>query len=226
MATGAAKGDLKSRIDKTLDESTTPPKLDSLGANVASLMNAWPNDRGLYQQLKRLSTFIEKTREEISVLRPDDVKAQFLPRATDELDAIVAATADATNRIMDAVEKIESVTATLKDDRASTLQAAVTAIYEACSFQDITGQRITKVVRTLKVIEERIDRMIAAGSDSAAPMHEVSPATGEAASQAQSQDDIDALFADQAARDQNLLNGPALPGQGVSQAEIDAMLNA
>ena len=33
-------------------------------------------------------------------------------------------------------------------------------IFEACNFQDITGQRITKVVGAIKFIEDRIDRMI------------------------------------------------------------------
>ena len=43
---------------------------------------------------------------------------------------------------------------------AAKLQDAVTRIYEACSFQDITGQRITKVVTTLKVIEEKVAHII------------------------------------------------------------------
>ena len=82
--------------------------------------------------------------------------------------------------------------------------AAVTRIYEACSFQDITGQRITKVVRTLKSIEDRIAAIVATFADRA-------PGT-EDAPRAPPQDRP------------SLLNGPQLPGNGVDQAEIDRLL--
>ncbi len=45
-------------------------------------------------------------------------------------------------------------------DKPPGLQDATTRIYEACSFQDITGQRITKVVATLKTIERKVAHII------------------------------------------------------------------
>lgn len=36
----------------------------------------------------------------------------------------------------------------------------IVRIFEACNFQDLTGQRITKVVRALSFIEERVDAMM------------------------------------------------------------------
>ena len=45
--------------------------------------------------------------------------------------------------------------------RAARLQDATTRIYEACGFQDITGQRITKVVATLKAIERKVAQIVA-----------------------------------------------------------------
>ena len=44
---------------------------------------------------------------------------------------------------------------------AAKLQDATTRIYEACSFQDITGQRITKVVAALKAIEAKVAQIVA-----------------------------------------------------------------
>jgi chemotaxis protein CheZ len=35
----------------------------------------------------------------------------------------------------------------------------ITKLFEACSFQDLTGQRITKVVKTIDFIEDRIETM-------------------------------------------------------------------
>ena len=40
------------------------------------------------------------------------------------------------------------------------MAATITQIFEACNFQDLTGQRLTKVVNTMKFIEERLNRII------------------------------------------------------------------
>lgn len=89
--------------------------------------------------LASLSEYIQLARQEIASIRPDEVKDEFLPRATDELDAIVEATAEATNSIMDAVEIVEDVMGRASGDDSAKLMDATTRIYEACTFQDITG---------------------------------------------------------------------------------------
>jgi chemotaxis protein CheZ len=86
---------------------------------------------------------------------------------------------------------------------------ATTEIYEACGFQDITGQRITKVVKALKDIEEKIDALVEAfGSEIAkykksAPEEEPEP---------------------EAVTDEDLLNGPQLKEKAQTQEEIDVLL--
>src|SRR5690349_2664120 len=95
----AFEGKLEGQIRKAITEKSDPPKLSAVGGNVGALMSSWPSDKGLYLELKRLAAFIEQTKSEIAALRPDEVKLAFLPKATDELDAIVKATAEATNRI-------------------------------------------------------------------------------------------------------------------------------
>jgi chemotaxis protein CheZ len=204
----SVKAGLEGQIRKAISEKSDPPQLSAIGTNVGAIMSSWPSDKGLYLELKRLAAFIEQTKSEIAALRPDEVKLAFLPKATDELDAIVKSTAEATNRIMDAAEVVTSVADGIAPEASSKLMDAVTSIYEACSFQDITGQRITKVVSTLKVIETRIDQMIYSAGEAGA-------ATPPGA--------LD-LEAPDAVCDAALLNGPALPGQGRSQAEIDALL--
>jgi len=161
-------------------------------------------DLALYAEIRELATYIHTAKMEIAALRPQDIHSQYIASATDELDAIVGATENATNAILDAAEKIEA----LGDDVGSPrLSEQTTAIFEACNFQDITGQRITKVVRALKHIEERIDALVAAfGSevDAAAPEPEKRPAE---------------------MTDQDLLNGPQLPDQAHDQASIDALFD-
>jgi chemotaxis protein CheZ len=85
----------------------------------------------------------------------------------------------------------------------------VVKIFEACNFQDLTGQRITKVVATLKFIETHIVRMmeIWGGLDAFKDIEaeKIAERTGDAALLNgpkvdgevghASQDDIDSLFA-------------------------------
>lgn len=163
-------------------------------------------DLVLYTEIEELARFIDRARSEIAALRPDAVRAQHIPTATDELDAIVAATEQATNSIMASAETIESVAAGLPQEAGAKLVDAVTAIYEACGFQDITGQRIGKVVRALKHIEGTFDRIIATFGDGAAT---AAP--------------TDAPVDDDGDPDKRLLNGPQLPTNAATQDDIDAL---
>jgi len=116
----------------------------------------------LYRELESLAVYIENAKTEIAALSPDEINSTHIPKATDELDAIIVATEGATHAIMSAAEKIESVTGAVSEEVNATLTDAVTAIYEACSFQDITGQRITKIVKTLKHIDEKVAALVGA----------------------------------------------------------------
>src|SRR5215469_16683699 len=121
-------------------------------------------DLKLYHELQQLARYIAAAKREIAEIEPSDINAR-IPEATDELDAVVAHTAEATGTILDAAEAMEKLAPTLPSEAAAIVSGAVTRIYEACNFQDITGQRITKVVSTLKYIEQKIDALLAAFGD-------------------------------------------------------------
>lgn len=204
-------------------EALSPGSIGAAQKVVGSLMAKWPNDRGIYLQLQRLADFITKTRQELSSLRPTEVKQEFISRATDELDAIVEGTASATHRIMDAADVIMEVAGRMQKEDADKAMGAVNAIYEACTFQDITGQRVTKVVTMLKVIESRVDAMVLA-------LGEMEPMEGADAAAAEGSlagtDASGGQPADAAAPPQgSKLDGPALPGRGKSQDDIDRILS-
>lgn len=117
----------------------------------------------LRRELQDLSSHIAETRREIAALKPDDPSANRIMRATEELDAILQSTEHATTEILNGSERIQSVADRLRKDRpdlAQILDNEVTEIMTACSFQDITGQRMTKVVNTLRYIERRVHAMI------------------------------------------------------------------
>lgn len=117
----------------------------------------------LRRELQDLSSHIAETRREIAALKPDDPSADRIMRATEELDAILQSTEHATTEILNGSERIQSVADRLRKDHpdlAQMLDNEVTEIMTACSFQDITGQRMTKVVNTLRYIERRVHAMI------------------------------------------------------------------
>ena len=163
------------------------------------------SEASLLAEVEELGRVISAARAEIAAIKVDDITASHIPSATDELDAIVAHTAGATNIILEVCETLDRVADGLSGEAAARLQEATTKIYEACSFQDITGQRITKVVATLKTIDAKVAHMMAAfGQRSAVPSQ---TAAAEAPSDGTPP-----------------MHGPQLPANAMDQTDIDRLL--
>jgi len=169
----------------------------------------------LKHELEALSAVILDTRREIASLQDGDTDKKKFHAMTDQLDAVVGDTETATNAILAAVETIEDknesleLNATDPDELEITeaISNAVMKIYEACSFQDITGQRITKVVSTLKFVEDRIAAMISIlGGDAEL-------------------EDLDKVQQETHMDGEVELSGPRPEGQEISQDEIDALFD-
>jgi chemotaxis protein CheZ len=160
-------------------------------------------EASLLQEIEELGHTIAIAKSEIAALRVDDITDHDIPFATDELDAIVAHTAHATHAILASCEMLDEVAESISGDGATKLQDAVTRIYEACSFQDITGQRITKVVTTLKAIEAKVAHIIGTFGPSAGSLQRT---------------------VEHVASDADLLNGPQLPAHAMDQSDIDKLL--
>ncbi len=161
-----------------------------------------------------MSKAIAKTREEIASIKPNDEQNNQIITATEELSAIVESTESATNTILEAAEEIQEAAWSLRETGAEDapcdkIDEKTTDIYTACSFQDITGQRTTKVVQALCYIENRVNAMI--------DIWDLQGETGEN-SKGPIQENTDTR------PDSHLLNGPALKGDGLEQGSIDTML--
>lgn len=177
-------------------------------------MSSAPNGSGLAATLDRLGAIDDPTigdavgtlREivtglsnDVAALNLDELISQTIPKAIADLETTVTETAAAVDRIMDATEKV--------DCGAS---EATMDIYEACSFQDITGQRMTNVSTALESVRSRVDGLLAALDG------RIDGTVGSAAPSA-------ATEAHDGRRN-DLLNGPQLPGAGSSQDDVDALL--
>jgi chemotaxis protein CheZ len=163
-------------------------------------------DTNVNNEFRYIAEYIKRTRDEISQLRPNDIRTARLPSAGAELDAVVKDTETATETIMLTAESVLDLNV---GDDPKAYKAAVDdymmRIIEACSFQDITGQRVSKVVGTLEHIEGRIDRF-------ANVMGVKDAAHAE-------KDEKDVW------REENLLNGPQIGGPAVKQESIDALFD-
>jgi len=171
----------------------------------------------LKQELELIQTAIDDTKQQIATLHVTGFQGPEMRRVTDELDAIVDGTESATDNILNAAEEIDQCANTLsamvkteqelnlaRDIRDRTVQ-----IFESCNFQDLTGQRISKVVATLKFIETHIVKMMDIWGGIEA-LKDFTP-------------DVIA----ERSGDAKLLNGPKLTNDAghASQDDIDALFN-
>ncbi|CAN0150789.1 unnamed protein product [Chrysoparadoxa australica] len=169
----------------------------------------------LKTEVKALAHAIHQTKVEIAALRNPNNDRDQIAIVSDELDAVVRATEDATNSILESAETIDNVAEQLRSSNdtfysqlGEQLAEQSMNVYEACNFQDITGQRITKVVNAMKFVEERIQAMITIWGEE--DFKEIAPSTTM-----DHKHDPDAA----------LLSGPQMEGEGISQSEIDALFD-
>jgi len=158
--------------------------------------------------LEYISGYIRASREEIKALRHGDSDDASFTAAADELEEIVSEATRATDTIMSAAEAVEEMASKVGDaEIAARLRDEATRVYEACTFQDINGQRIAKVVRTLQSIEKRVNTLaLVCGAEIAEAPN--APGGGKKN------------------QDEKLLNGPALSGGAKTQDEIDALFDS
>ncbi len=118
-------------------------------------------------EVEAIAARITLTKQEIATLKHPLAQDDKLSSASMELSAVVRSTEEATQAIMQVAEHLDEiareVTSLVSDSyvvsRLNEMSEHVTKLFEACSFQDLTGQRITKVVKTIDFIEERIETM-------------------------------------------------------------------
>ena len=167
-------------------------------------------------ELDLIHDAITRTKQEIAVLHGNSFSGDEMAKVTGELGAVVGGTEEATQQILEAAEAIDQAASALgkpmsqdqQHQLSEEIQDRVVSIFEACNFQDITGQRITKVVRAVQHIDQKISLLAKlCGMDLSGP---------EAGDKADGQ----------AKSDSDLLNGPQIAAAAQSQDEIDRLFNS
>ncbi len=180
-------------------------------------MTAETENKALKGELVGLFQYIQRVRMEIAAISRDADETEHFESMTDQLEAIVSATGVATNGIISAMESnMEQIDELkilgIKDEAQLACLDKILAngqdVFEACSFQDITGQRVTKVAKSVTYVEKRVASLI----DIWGREH-----LDKIAVKASGEDKTD---------DEKLLHGPQLEKeQSMNQAEIDALFD-
>lgn len=182
---------------------------DILAEVAASEIAASQPEQFLRNEFGKIADHIDAAKLEIASLiqHEETPSVQHIGHATDQLDAVVKATEEATNQIMDSADRIQQAVERNAPDMRETVSNEVAQIFLACNFQDITGQRITKVLTTLEYIDQKVRNIMSLFGDAKeeelkriaanAPIDTRADAHLLEGPQlaAASQDDIDALFA-------------------------------
>jgi len=168
-------------------------------------------------ELDLIHDAISRTKREIAVLHGKSFNGEEMAKVNGELGAVVGGTEEATQQILEAAEAIDTAATALSkvtspDQQkllSEEIQERVVSIFEACNFQDLTGQRISKVMTTMKFIENHITVMMDIWG-------------GVDAIKAHAAPTVDAREGDD-----RLLNGPKLDGDEghASQNDIDALFD-
>src|SRR5438876_5649012 len=195
----------------------------SVAASVADAQALLETYRAQIEQCEKLNVeldlihdAINRTKREIAVLHGKSFDGNEMAKVTGELGAVVGGTEQATQQILEAAESIDQAASALakvtSPDQQKILseeiQERVISIFEACNFQDLTGQRISKVMATMKFIENHITIMMDIWGGVDAIRAHVPP-----------------MADDRREGSARLLNGPRLDGDAghASQNDIDAL---
>ena len=167
----------------------------------------------LSENLEALFSYVNRVRTEIASLNQSgDGEDKFVSMG-EQLDGVVEATKDASDSIMEAIEKNNDAVAKLREsiketeliDLLDTIETSNNAVFEACAFQDITGQRVTKIVKSVTYVEDRVSTLREIWGDDELEKVE--------------------LAVEEMTEDEKLLNGPQSKAQAISQDEIDKLFD-
>lgn len=203
---------LEDRIERIREKLGDTIEVSEVTSIVGEVMGSLEGDLDLGElhfkdELRSLLGYIEQTKIDLFDIQPKDLSENKIPEASNQLDQVVATTEVAASKIMDAAEEISELAETVDGELAERLMAISTHIFETSSFQDITGQRVTKVVTTLKYLEEKLKLL--------------ADAIGDTDSHLKAEEDSNP---DNSAED--LLQGPQCAATGNDQDAIDALFDS
>lgn len=209
MASTTKLANLKDRVASIKEFSGDAVPVDDIASVVTSLVHgsADINVATVAAELRDTLDFIKAARSEVTAVQAKAMSSRDIPNAALELDAVVEETNTAATTILDSAEQLNVMAEDADGEQALVLESISMALFEASSFQDLTGQRINKVSKTLSELEKRLSSLALAIGDAWVD---------------DEQDPFDE--AGNVVNADALLHGPQMDGEGNSQDDIDALL--
>ena len=170
--------------------------------------------KDLNAELVSLFSYVTRLRQEIASINRGQGGTEQFKSMSDQLDAIVEATEEATNTIMESMEGNENAVTELRKSISDPEQIKLldqiidngSNVFQACAFQDITGQRVSKIVKSVIYVEQRVHNLVDIWGKSELEEIEV-----------EEQEETE---------DEKLLRGPKLQGQeALDQNDIDSLFD-
>ena len=175
-------------------------------------------DKKLKSEISSLVQYVRRFRQEIAQMYQRQNDQTHFEGMADQLAAITQATEKATDLILQSVEQIDEIADKIRTAKdvselpvlCDQLNDHTMAAMESCTFQDITGQRVTKIISSMRFVEERVEALADIwGKDD---IEETAVNLG---------DQVDEME-----EDDKLLQGPALDGEAaISQDDIDKLFD-
>ncbi len=162
-------------------------------------------DSQFLKELKTIVQSIDSAKDEIAAIRPKELAEKDLPDAANSLDIIIQTSEEACSNILGCAEELMEVAEYVPAKLNERLMEISTKLFESSNFDDLNGQRVRKVIKTLHSIEERLKGLLSAYGET---YEKVAPKAKDA----------------KKTGDEALMNGPQDNGGAASQEEIDAIL--
>ena len=225
-----------------LEEVGLPEKdAENLFCRLKIIFEQLADSKGLdlYKEMAEMVRFINETKKSLREFNVAEITDEDLPATSDQLEGIVEATEEATDKILTATEnmladqdiiseELKKLKALLDKERgtdgwsdslqifetiAKKNRSALMSLFEACNFQDLTGQRIQKIVGLVQGIEAKIMKMVIAFD----------------LKRKSSDPDVDPRKIEEGKKmlehyEAVPLQGPQKKGEGVTQSDVDDLL--
>lgn len=173
-------------------------------------------DARLNSEIENLLRYVERLRQEVAgATKPNEERKSSFHSMSEQLTAIAQSTEEASHVILESSETIagysDQLNEMVEDEAAKELCEKIASesmrAMEACSFQDLTGQRVTRILSSLRFVEDRVNAMVELCGQEA-----IEKMSQELADQEPEPEDV-------------IMHGPQSPGASISQDEIDALFD-
>jgi chemotaxis protein CheZ len=157
-------------LDGLQDDTRMPVSSGDIRRILEEILGSLKGDLSVpgAERISEAQTALASVHGDLSPVELDELRYKNFPDIKSDLEALMQSLSTSAEAILAATEKIEDAIDKAEPEDAETASTALAEIYQACSFQDINGQRVARVNQTVKRIEYTTEILLAALGDDTA----------------------------------------------------------